>query len=139
MPTPITDRLARILNGDAHASAPRVRPHGGEWDAWFALSRRQRRILIGARYARATGRQPDVLAAIIRAHGGATDERDALAWFYQEALAAVVERRRAAHWTRHAKVARRHGHVTYFAYRQALARAEGHASYRERRRMRQAA
>lgn len=122
--TPVHDLLVAVVGAETHATRPG--PHaGGEWDDWRALNVRQRRRLIGAGWARPGGLRPDVLADLIAARHSTPDP---LGWFYRTALEATVERRSAANRDRHASLARRTGYRTYYDRRDALAKAQGHAS-----------
>lgn len=126
-PTPITDALTLVVGGDTHCSSPGERP-GGEWDPWFALSRRNRRRLTGAGWATAGGLQPDQLAHVIDAYRSFETQDEALTWFYRTALASINERRYAANVDRHLRVARAGGDATYYDRRDRLAREGGHGS-----------
>lgn len=125
--TPITDLLHARTGGDIHGTRPGSHP-GGEWDPWRALTPRQRRRLIGARYAHPTGLAPDRLATIIASNGGPQDPRDAIHWYLCTALRAIQEQRTARTWERRHRLATKHGHPHYYAYRTAQARLHGHAT-----------
>lgn len=126
--TPFGDRFELVLQAEAHRSAPGRHP-GGEWDAWFALPRRTRRVLIGARFARRGGLEPDVLAdLIVRNHPNLGGELP-LEWFYRSCLEVLAERRRARHRDRHLRVAVESGHGSYYERRCALAVAAGFPSF----------
>lgn len=129
-PTPINDSIEGVIGAERHASSPspsRRRP-GGEWDAWHALPNLSRRRLIGARWARHGGMQPDVFADLIAVNTGLDDYRTALEWFYTTALLAVDERRSAHNHNTHLAIAQRHGLPTYYAYRNLQAQFNGHTS-----------
>jgi len=108
----------------------RPRGHrGGEFDALEAINPRTRRRLAGAGYTTPHGEPPDVLAEVIGAALGrdmSTD--DAVAWYVRQAVHVLTVRRIHAHRIRHQRVARRHGRPTYYAHRDACARAAGHRS-----------
>lgn len=126
-PTPIGDHFDRIVRGEAHRSSPGRHP-GGEWDAWFALRRRSRRILTGAGFARRNAMWPDDLADMIERNHPNLDE-PALDWFYRTAFEVLRERRHARNRARHLRVANQSGHSTYYQRRQALAVDAGYPSF----------
>lgn len=129
-PTPITDRLAHVIGGEAHATTPADdKRAGGEWDAWYALPRRTRKRLTGAGYARRGAMQPDVFADLLRSRGFGDDYRQALERFYGEALLAIIETRRARTNNSRARQAKATGHRSYFALRNARAVALGYRSF----------
>lgn len=126
-PTPIGDHFDLVVRGEAHRSSPGRHP-GGEWDAWFALPRRQRRVLIGAGFARRNAMWPDDLADMIQRNhpnlGGPP-----LEWFYRSAFDVLRERRHARNRDRHLRLAKRSGHRTYYERRAALAVEAGFVSF----------
>lgn len=126
-PTPIGDHFDLVVRGEAHRSSPGGHA-GGEWDAWFAMPTRKRRMLIGARFARRNGMWPDELADMIeRNHPNLAGEP--LEWFYRTAFEVLRERRSAHNRDRHLRVARQSGHPTYYRRRCALAVAAGFVSF----------
>lgn len=133
-PTPIGDHFDHVVRGEAHRSSPgryrhrRGRRRGGEWDPWFELAPRKRRVLIGARFARAGGMWPDDLADMIERNHPNLDG-DPLEWFYRTAFQVLDERRRAHNYDRHRRVARQSGHPTYYQRRAELAREAGYISF----------
>jgi hypothetical protein len=132
-PTPIGDHFDRIVRGEAHRSSPGRRPspgrhRGGEWDGWFALPRRKRRILIGAQFARRNAMWPDDLADMIERNHPNLDG-DPLEWFYRTTFQVLRERRAARNRDRHLRVARQSGHATYYQRRAALAAEAGYPSF----------
>lgn len=125
--TPIGDHYELVVRGEAHRSKPGPR-RGGEWDPWFALPRRQRRILIGARFARPDAMWPDDLAdLIVRNHPNLDTEP--LDWYYRTSLQVLRERRAARNRDRHLRVATESGHATYYRRRAALATAAGYPTF----------
>lgn len=133
-PTPIGDHFDHVVRGEAQRSSPgnpkhrRHRHRGGEWDAWFALPRRKRRILIGARFARRNAMWPDELADMIERNHPNLDGPP-LDWFYRTAFEVLRERRAARNRDRHLRVARQSGHSTYYRRRAALAVEAGYPSF----------
>jgi len=133
-PTPIGDHFDHVVRGEAHRSSPgrqkqrRHRRRGGEWDAWFALPLRKRRILIGAGFARRDAMWPDDLADMIeRNHPNLTGPP--LDWFYRTAFEVLQERRHARNRDRHLRVANQTGHPNYYRRRAALAVEAGYPSF----------
>ena len=126
-PTPIGDHFDHVVAGEAHRSSPGRYP-GGEWDAWFALPRRKRRILIGAGFARRHGMWPDDLADLIERRHPNLDEPP-LEWFYRTTFQVLRERRAARNRDRHQRVASQSGHVSYYRRRAALAVEAGYPSF----------
>lgn len=130
-PTPIGDLFDLVVQGEAHASSPGRHP-GGEWDPWFALPRRTRRILIGARMARSGALMPDQLADLIVRRHPCLDEPP-LDWYFRTALAAIQERRYASNRDRHQRLAWGGSFTpgafrTYYRYRDARVREMGFCS-----------
>ena len=103
---------------------------GGEYDWLDKVPARARRRLAGAGYISARGDAPDVLTDTINASGllPPMSLDAAMSWWWRTALFTLDARRRHAHQVRHQRVARAHGHRTYYAHRDACARAAGHRS-----------
>lgn len=107
---------------------------GGEWDAWRALTSRQRRTIIGLGWAGPRGMAPDQAVHAL----GETMTPD-------ELVAELVRAARTAHRWRHQRQAQRRQararrllgpQATYHALREWQAREAGHGSYRALRRAR---
>lgn len=115
---------------------PRYGNEGGEWDTMRRIPKRLLRSLTAARFFTRHGLEPDVAAShyIIPAVAGVEDTCAAVDWYVDMAKRALIERRRFAHWQRHAKLARNRGYITWFDYRDALSRERGYSSYRHERR-----
>lgn len=130
------DLLDTVVQYERLASRPS--PHTrGEWDALRAYSPRVRRRLIGAGYMIPGGLQPDQLAELICARvPEAVDVDSAIAWYVKTCLAAIGEARTEAGRARRARLARRNGYPTYYAYRNAMSKAKGYGSLWDERRMR---
>lgn len=107
---------------------------GGEWDTLRAIPLHERRILTGARYLTPRGMRPDVAGDLICEQTNATDTCSAMEWYVENALGAIVERRRLAYDRRTLALARRQGYATYHQLRTFQAILEGHDSYRAKRR-----
>jgi len=126
--------LDAVLGGERLGTFDRRRCTGAEWDAMRDVPLKVRRRLTSAGWLRRDGLAPDWLAQLLEAHGppcpGGSwwDTSTAVTWYLDHAGRAVAERRAAHHHDRHHAVALASGHGSYFARRDALARAAGYRS-----------
>ena len=130
--TPIGDMLDAITNGEACATF-HGQP-GGEWDTLRSTPLRVRRSLTTAGFFRYHGWQPDKFCDMLIEHGrGTVNNDDPIAWYLRTARLALTERRYAHRCGLEAAISRTSGCVTYFQYRDMLARQQGHESYHKMR------
>lgn len=130
------EEFDRVMGGEV-IRHPCHGGRGGEWDALRALPRSTLRTLTGARLLTPTGLEPDVATTLVIAPKlGLEDVCSAMAWYAGMALMVVGERRQEAYRRRHQRLAARHGHRTYFAYRNSLSVEAGWRSYWAERKVR---
>jgi hypothetical protein len=127
------DLLARTYG--CRMRPPRGRLDRGEYDPYRALTKRQRRRLASGGWLPRDGFAPDVLASFMDGDRAADEVCE---WYLTRALAALAEPRPSYPMGDRDRFARRQGHRSYHALREARARTLGFPSYRAHRAARHA-